>query len=92
MAFELRAALSEKSKLHNNNGDAHKELIEISLQLGMWPDAQRIAVKYGIDDISVALANTSSPVKGTSLLRGLKTAMKVEAMRQNDEAISQSRC
>ena len=87
LALEKQNKFAE-AESHYIDAGQPREAVEMYVHNKMWADAQRVASKFGIDDIPVTPAKGNSPVKDTNQLSGLKRAMKFEEMRQYDDAIS----
>lgn len=93
-ALEAQNRFSEAEQ-HYIAADQPREAVEMYTHNKMWADAQRVASRYGITDISVTPGNTmggtmSGTLNSTSgkKMSGLKKAMKFEENRQYDEAIT----
>jgi intraflagellar transport protein 172 len=88
VALEAQNKFAE-AEAHYIAAEQPREAVEMYSHNKMWADAQRVAAKYGIDDIPVAPSKGgTSPSRTMEGLSGLKKAMKYEEQRQYDEAIT----
>jgi intraflagellar transport protein 172 len=88
VALEAQNKFAE-AEAHYIAAEQPREAVEMYGHNKMWADAQRVAAKYGIDDIPVTPGKGhQSPSKTMEGMSGLKMAIRFEEQRQYEDAIT----